>query len=164
MSAHQGERADWRQDRVGAAERGENPMVLARLRSGFAVMGDHQFIPGYCVLIASPQADHLNDPPLERRQTFLLDMSLLGEAVAAACQPRRVNYEILGNAEPFLHAHVWPRYDWEPEEYRHGVVWRYPREQRYGSEFLFSEERHGDRRRKITAALLDLMAARGLQP
>lgn len=32
--------ADWRRDRIGSAERGENPMVLARLRSGFAVIGD----------------------------------------------------------------------------------------------------------------------------
>jgi diadenosine tetraphosphate (Ap4A) HIT family hydrolase len=149
---------------VKAAERGENPMVMTRMQSGFAVMGDHQFIPGYCVLIASPQADHLSDLPLERRQAFLLDMSLLGEAVAAVCQPRRVNYEILGNAEPFLHAHIWPRYDWEPEDYRHGVVWRYPREQRYGREFLFSEERDGELRRNITAALLGLLAERDFQP
>ena len=27
---------DWRDDRVGAAHRGENPMVIARMRSGFA--------------------------------------------------------------------------------------------------------------------------------
>lgn len=164
MSQQKQKMTDWKPDRVGAAERGENPMVLARMRSGFAVIGDHQFIPGYCVLIASPQADHLNDLSLERRQAFLLDMSVLGEALAEVCQPQRVNYEILGNAEPFLHAHVWPRYAWEPEEYRHGVVWRYPREQRYGDEFLYSDQQHGELRRKITAALRERMALQGLQP
>jgi hypothetical protein len=47
--------ADWRADRVDAAERGENPTVLRRMRSGFAVIGDSQFLPGYCLLLASPR-------------------------------------------------------------------------------------------------------------
>ncbi len=72
---------DWRYDRVGSAERGENPMVLARMRSGYAVIGDTQFLPGYCLLLASPWADKLTDLTLERRGEFLLDMSVLGEAV-----------------------------------------------------------------------------------
>ncbi len=155
---------DWRQDRVGAAERGENPMVLARMRSGFAVIGDHQFIPGYCLLIASPRANHLSDLPPDKRSAYLLDMSVLGEAVAAVCQPRRVNYEILGNADPFLHAHVWPRYDWEPEEYRIGPVWRYPREQRYAKEHAYAEDRDGPLRARIVTALAILMVERGITP
>lgn len=70
---------DWMRDRIGAAQRGENPLVIARMRSGFAVIGDYQFMPGYCVLLASPQVDHLSDLPLPARTTFLVDMSLLGE-------------------------------------------------------------------------------------
>jgi len=153
---------DWRQDRVGAAKRGENPMVLTRMRRGFAVIGDHQFIPGYCLLIASPRANHLSDLSFEARGDYLLDMSVLGEAVAAVCQPRRVNYEILGNADPFLHAHVWPRYEWEPDEYRRGSVWRYPREQRYAKEHEYAEDRHGEVRARIAAALTTLMTERGI--
>jgi hypothetical protein len=42
---------DWRMDRIGAALRGENPTVLRRLTSGFAVIGDVQFLPGYSVLL-----------------------------------------------------------------------------------------------------------------
>jgi diadenosine tetraphosphate (Ap4A) HIT family hydrolase len=38
----------------------------------------------------------------------------------------RINYEILGNSDPQLHGHVFPRYLWEPAEMRHGPVWRYP--------------------------------------
>ncbi len=44
----------WKQDRIGAAERGENPMVLARMRSGYAVIGDTQFLPGYCEEVRIP--------------------------------------------------------------------------------------------------------------
>lgn len=28
----------------------------------------------------------------------------------------RVNYEIFGNLDPFVHAHVFPRYAWESED------------------------------------------------
>jgi diadenosine tetraphosphate (Ap4A) HIT family hydrolase len=35
-------------------------------------------------------------------------------------QFRRVNVEILGNTDPYLHAHVWPRYEWEPAELQGG--------------------------------------------
>lgn len=66
----------WRKDRIASAERGENPMVLARMRSGFAVVGDTQFLPGYCVLLASPKVNSLNDLSLSQRADFLLDMSL----------------------------------------------------------------------------------------
>lgn len=44
--------ADWQKDRIASALRGENPTVLMRLQSGFAVFGDTQLLPGYCVLLA----------------------------------------------------------------------------------------------------------------
>ncbi len=153
---------EWMRDRIGAAQRGVNPMVIARMRSGFAVIGDHQFMPGYCVLLASPEVDHLSDLPLPERTVFLSDMSLLGEAVMRVTQPRRMNYEILGNTDAYLHAHVWPRYDWEPEEYRGGPVWRYPGEQRFADEHAYNDERHGDLRLRIGEALRTLLVEHGL--
>ncbi|MFE9663250.1 HIT family protein [Streptomyces sp. NPDC005955] len=124
---------DWRGDRVGAALRGENPTVLRRLDGGFAVIGDVQFLPGYCVLLTEvPGAERLSDLPRPARLAFLSAMDQLGEAVERACRSldpgfRRVNLEILGNKDPFLHAHVWPRYAWEPEEHVTVPVWSYPR-------------------------------------
>lgn len=41
---------------------------------------------------------------------------------------RRVNLEILGNTDPFLHAHVWPRFEWESAERVGKPVWLYPRD------------------------------------
>jgi hypothetical protein len=53
---------DWRADRIGSALRGENPTALRRLDAGFAVIGDVQFLPGYCVLLAaSPGVERLTD-------------------------------------------------------------------------------------------------------
>lgn len=125
---------DWRSDRIGAALRGENPTVMARLDAGFAVIGDVQWLPGYCVLLTDdPGVTRLSDLPRPRRLGFLASMERLGEAVEQACAEhdagfRRVNLEILGNTDPFLHAHVWPRYDWEPAELVGKPVWLYPAE------------------------------------
>lgn len=86
---------DWQQDRVGSAETGTNPMVIAQMESGYAVIGDTQFLPGYCVLLAAPRVLQLSDLPLSRRVIFLRDMALLGEAIEQACAGdglRRVNY------------------------------------------------------------------------
>lgn len=122
---------DWRSDRIGAAERGENPTALMRLRTGWAVIGDVQHLPGYCLLLYAGSADHLTELPRPRRAEFLLDLSLIGEAVESVCARldpgfNRVNYEVLGNSWPHLHGHVHARYNWEPEEFRAGPVWRYP--------------------------------------
>ena len=101
----------------------------------WAVIGDIQQLPGYSLLLYAGDADHLTDLPRTVRAAFLLDLSLLGEAVQAACTAvdptfRRVNYEVLGNSWHHLHGHVHARYDWEPAEHRSGPVWRYGEQRR----------------------------------
>ncbi|MDQ2582958.1 hypothetical protein [Saccharothrix yanglingensis] len=124
----------WQDDRVGSALRGENPSVLRRLHAGFAVIGDVQFLPGYCVLLTDdPAVGRLTDLPRPRRLRFLADVELLAEAVEVVCARRderfrRVNIEILGNTDPFLHAHVRARYEWEPPERVGHPVHLYPPE------------------------------------
>ncbi|RCH70151.1 diadenosine tetraphosphate hydrolase [Streptomyces sp. SDr-06] len=124
--------SDWRADRIGSALRGENPTVLRRLGAGFAAIGDVQFLPGYSVLLVDdPQVERLSDLPRAKRLAFLSDMDVLGEAVERACRRldpafRRVNLEILGNTDGFLHAHVWPRFAWEPDDLVRVPVWLYP--------------------------------------
>src|SRR5687767_6672103 len=46
-------------ERLEAAERGENPTVLARLKTGWTVIGDTQHLPGYCLLLYRGEANHL---------------------------------------------------------------------------------------------------------
>ena len=147
---------DWQNDRIGSAERGDNPMVIARLPSGFAVIGDTQFLPGYCLLLASPQVDQLNDLPLPARLQFLRDMSLLGEAIERACRPdglQRLNYEILGNTDAYLHAHIFPRYAWESPELLGGPVWHYARDNWTDEQYPYRDKEHGALRARISAAL-----------
>ncbi|MDQ2791695.1 MAG: HIT domain-containing protein [Actinomycetota bacterium] len=126
--------SNWRQNRIASALRGQNPTVLAHLRQGFAVIGDVQWLPGYSLLLTDdPAVERLSDLPRPRRMAFLESMDRLGQAVEQACAAadsafRRINLEILGNTDPFLHAHIWPRYDWEPPELVGRPVWLYSAE------------------------------------
>jgi diadenosine tetraphosphate (Ap4A) HIT family hydrolase len=133
MGPHPTDRIAAAEQRLAAARAGQNPAVIAKLRSGYVTMGQTQFLPGYCVLVADiDDIDHLTDLPRPAREQFLTDMGLLGEAMMAACVAwdpafSRLNYEILGNTWRRLHAHVFPRYTWEPAELRDGPVWWHPR-------------------------------------
>lgn len=137
MTRHSAELAGvegWQRDRLGSARRGENPAVIAKLRSGYLALGDTQFLPGYCVLLAdADDVEHLTDLSRPLRECFLADMALAGEAMMAACAAwdpafTRINYEILGNTWRHLHAHLFPRYSWEPADVRDGPVGCYPTE------------------------------------
>lgn len=135
---------------------------MARMRSGFAVIGDTQHLPGYSLLLTDDRrANHLTDLDWPRRTQFLFDLSLLGEAVEAACRPhglRRVNYEVLGNSIPVLHGHVHARYDWEPPDMVDGPVWRYPKDERTHPEYAYSDNKHGSLRARIADELQGLLA------
>lgn len=117
-------------DRVERARAGTLPGVITRLPCGWAVMGEAQFLPGYALLLPDPVVPTLNDLHGEARRQFLMDMARLGDAILACASPRplRINYEMLGNLEPALHAHCFPRYDHEPPELRTKPVWSYSAE------------------------------------
>lgn len=144
-------------ERTALCRAGSNPTLLARMSSGWAVLGDHQFLPGYSLLLADPVVDHLTDLDEGARARFLLDMSLLGQALLDTTSCYRVNYEILGNTDPALHAHVWPRFRDEPEEHRTGPVWKYPRAIRDSEPF--SAAAHGELQARLRSALERLVAA-----
>jgi diadenosine tetraphosphate (Ap4A) HIT family hydrolase len=133
---------NWKLDRIGAAHRGENPMVIARMKSGFAVIGDTQFLPGYCVLLPYEVVSTLNDLPYKQRNEYLLDMSIIGDAIQTVCKPRRINYSIYGNTDAFLHAHIFPRYEWEPEERKPYPVWQYPPDRWSENQYQYRDESH----------------------
>ncbi len=140
------------QDRVVAANQGTNEKVLCRLKSGWAVMGDVQFLEGYCLLLPDPVVPSLNDLSLDGRRDFLADMTLLGDAVLEVTGAVRINYEILGNVVPELHAHVFPRFTDEPEELREKPVWFY----NWAAAPEFSPIVHADLVARLRAAITRL--------
>ncbi len=121
--------------RVEAARAGTNPTVISRMPSGWAVLGDVQFLRGYSLLLADPVVADLNALGESQRIRYLQDMAILGDALLEVTGAYRINYEILGNTEAALHAHVFPRYMSEPEDLRKGPAWLYDRDFRLSVKF-----------------------------
>ncbi|MFN8547126.1 MAG: hypothetical protein U0527_03930 [Candidatus Eisenbacteria bacterium] len=114
-------------ERVELARAGRNRYVISRVRSGWVVLGDYQFFRGYSLLLPDPVVGSLNDLSVADRSQFLCDMAAVGDALLEVTDAFRINYEILGNADAALHAHLFPRYPVEPEERRRAPIWLYDR-------------------------------------
>ncbi len=139
---------------VESCRRGDDPSVVARLRTGWAVMGQRQVLAGYCLLLPDPVVPHLNALERAQRDQFLCELCLLGDAVLAATGALRINYAIFGNVEPALHAHVHPRYVDEPEAMRTNNPWGYD----WGQAPAFDAHLHGALRDSIREQLRRLGA------
>jgi diadenosine tetraphosphate (Ap4A) HIT family hydrolase len=135
--------------RVDALRAGSDPTFVARLASGWAVMGERQVLPGYCLLLPDPVVPTLNALAAAERIQFLADMAALGDAVQRATRASRVNYAILGNQEPALHAHVIPRFHDEPAAHVTTHPWTYD----WTAAIAFDPEEHRELRNRIHAAL-----------
>jgi diadenosine tetraphosphate (Ap4A) HIT family hydrolase len=125
------------------------PALVARMRSGWAVMGERQVFAGYCLLLPDPVVPHLNALVGSAREQFLSDMARLGDAVLAATSGLRINYALFGNVEPALHAHVFPRTVDEPVETRTAQPWAFD----WNLAPSYTEEIYGEVRRRVAAAL-----------
>lgn len=101
-------------ERVATAAAGTSPWFVAELQTGYVVLGDHQFFRGYTLLLAREHVAELHDLPRERRLLFLAEMSDVAEAVFRWARPQKLNYELLGNSEPHLHWHLFPRHADDP--------------------------------------------------
>jgi len=116
------------QQGIESARVGTNPGLICRVPSGWAVLCDMQYLRGYTILLPDPCVESLNALDPGKRAGYLCDMALIGDALLEATGAYRINYAILGNSDPALHAHIIPRYLSEPDEVRRGGPWSYGQE------------------------------------
>jgi diadenosine tetraphosphate (Ap4A) HIT family hydrolase len=143
--------------RVAAAQAGTNPTVICRLPSGWVVLCDMQYLPGYAILLADPVVESLNALSRARRAEYLCDMTLVGDALLEVTGAFRINYAVLGNTDPALHAHIVPRFSTEPDEYRKGPPWTYPQEVMHTR--MFDAERDKELMQRLAAAIQKRLVA-----
>jgi diadenosine tetraphosphate (Ap4A) HIT family hydrolase len=108
---------------VEGCRAGQLVACVAKLPSGWVIMGERQVLAGYCLLLPDPVVPDLNALDSGARARFLLDMSVVGDALLQITGAVRINYAIYGNLEPALHAHIFPRSTLEPEATRTAQPW-----------------------------------------
>jgi len=101
--------------RVARARAGDDPELLARMPSGFAILGKFQpeSIRGCCMLLPDEVALSPNDLRPADRAQFFSDLVLLGDAILEVTGAERINYLVLCNQVPELHGHCIPRFSGE---------------------------------------------------
>jgi diadenosine tetraphosphate (Ap4A) HIT family hydrolase len=141
---------------VDRCRAGQLSAAIAKLPSGWVVMGERQVLPGYCLLLPDPVAPHLNALDTHARAQFLFDMALIGDVLLAITAAARINYAIYGNVDPALHAHIFPRDSAEPESTRTAQPWALD----WNAAPLYSDALHGDFKRRVGMELRKHYATR----
>ena len=142
--------------RIQALREGRDPRFVARVASGWVVLAANGFRRGYCLLLADPLVPSLNDATPEVQASFLRDMARVGDAVRAATGAVRCNYGIYGNLDPFLHAHIVPRFADEPEDERTLPPLSLPLAVREDPATAFDADRDGELIERIREGMREL--------
>jgi len=134
-------------DRIKAIREGSNPYYVTELETGYVVIGDSQFFRGYTLFLCKQHVPelHMLQPAFKRK--FLEEMTLVAEAVWNWVRPVTLNYEALGNAEPHLHWHIFPRHADDPLPRK--PVWLVPRERVMAQSSLPDEATLAQYRREL---------------
>jgi diadenosine tetraphosphate (Ap4A) HIT family hydrolase len=83
---------------------------IADLPSAVAILGHDQYYRGYTLVVARTHAAELFHVSEREATQYFTDMLRVARAIATAFEPRKMNYELLGNTVAHLHWHLFPRY------------------------------------------------------
>src|SRR3989338_2258960 len=108
-------------ERIMHIKTNSNPCFVKELETGFVVLGDYQFYKGYTLFLCKKHIPELHMLTGSYQKLFLEELAYVGKAVFTAFQPMKLNYEILGNRDPHLHCHIFPRYKNDPN--RRQPIW-----------------------------------------
>lgn len=99
---------------INMIKEGTNNHFVTELETGYVIVGRYQYFEGYTLFLCKEHKNELHDLDPEFKLKFLLEMSIVSEAVFKAFKPDKLNYELLGNGSPHLHWHIFPRRLTEP--------------------------------------------------
>jgi diadenosine tetraphosphate (Ap4A) HIT family hydrolase len=85
-------------------------LKVANLRIGQVRLAREQHVPGWCELICHRHVREPHELAPTERSDFFADMVRVGAALERVYQADKINYQILGNLVPHLHAHIQPRF------------------------------------------------------
>jgi diadenosine tetraphosphate (Ap4A) HIT family hydrolase len=124
--------------RINMIKEGTNKYFVAELETGYVVVGDHQYFEGYTLFLCKEHKHELHELNIDFKEKFLVEMSIVSEAVFKAFKPDKLNYELLGNGDSHMHWHIFPRRLTEPNP--KSPVWWTPREIMYSDGVKPSDE------------------------
>lgn len=132
-------------------------LPAAELPSTVLGLYDDARFPGRCLLVLREHHEDLATLAPDLAALFLQDAQVVGRVLKRVTGTDRINYAILGNAEPHLHFHLIPRYPDDPVPHR--APWSHPEPRRA----LAPAELERLRRRIAVEVVRELQAARPVE-
>ena len=96
-------------DRIAWIKRGGNPYFVREMKTGYVVIGDHQYFHGYTLFLCKEHKTELFYLEDDFCKTYLWEMALVTEAAGRAFGADKMNCELLGNGDAHVHWHLFPR-------------------------------------------------------
>jgi len=124
---------------IGRTEAKRFDDLVAELPRSWLILGDAQFYRGYCVLFAKRHITEMHQMPRGEAHELLDELMAVGKTLERVVKPLKLNYECLGNQEPHVHWHVFPRYS--EDAMRLAPVWLRPEAERKAT--LEDDDRRG---------------------
>jgi diadenosine tetraphosphate (Ap4A) HIT family hydrolase len=108
-------------ERIARIDTGQYPYAVATLATGYVNLMENQFYEGTTEFVSRVCVAELHELDPDFRARYLEQMALVAQAVWRAFEPRKLNYEALGNAVPHLHWRIVPRLVSDPNP--GGPIW-----------------------------------------
>lgn len=105
--------------RIALSRNGNNPSFIHEFDHSILVVGDHQFHPGYALLLLKDHVRELHELGSSVQVALFQELMKAGRAIVDTFDPWKMNYSCYGNADPHIHWHLFPRYDSEPDHRNH---------------------------------------------
>lgn len=109
--------------RVQRWRTGENPYFIHEFPHAIWVVGDHQFHPGYTLLLLKDHVRELHELPRKSQLELFDEVMTAGQVIVDLFAPWKMNYSCYGNLDPHLHWHLFPRQADDPD--RQALPWKH---------------------------------------
>jgi len=101
-----------------------NPII--ELDHTFVSLYDDGRFPGRCLVSLQLHMEDFDEMGSPGRALFMDEVARVGAAIKKVTGAPRINYAILGNAVPHIHAHVFPR-QFERDPVPNSAPWSHPK-------------------------------------
>ena len=106
-------------DRILLCQTGQNPHVIQEFEHSIFVVGDHQFHPGYSLILLKQHVRELHELVPSVQVELFQEVMAATTAIVQTFHPWKMNHACYGNAEPHVHWHLFPRYRQDPDQHQH---------------------------------------------
>ncbi|HMM00570.1 MAG TPA: HIT family protein [Bacilli bacterium] len=120
--------------RIDLIKQNKNPFFVYELETGYVVIGDHQRFKGYTLFLCKEHVAELHHLKRDFKVKYLEEVSIVAKACQNAFKATKMNIELLGNGDPHVHFHIFPRRKGDINI--PGPVWWLPKEE------LFDESKN----------------------